>query len=461
MDNFDLTKYLAEGKLHEFTDAISPEEVRDMAQMVADAFTAEDAEGDRFSTYMVYKVGNVDGMSFELDTEATEQTPEDDAKYGTGEGWGGMFRVKPTDNGYEIRNSEKGGLVATMDGSGFTMLDAEQSKAEMGGDTDYMERRKETDDYMEEGEMLNEGMLDTIKDKMVSMGKKLLSKFSPEEQASMKAAAEKVLGPNYSKEDITLDKAKEIGKIISGGLDEPQELDENLRKKIGAALLGIGLPTAFIAGHGFGGTDAGAITAGIGTAAALIGMVMVNVDESKEIKSNKMKKSELKEMIKAAMSENARTDAEEEGYLDGMRDEKEDMKEAEDVEVEDDENIDVDIEKDIEVDDESSEVDVDIKASMPGESEDVEEVQALLMKAQEAAEALGDDKLQDQIGNTITYFTRAHVAGNVSEMDLDIDGASDAELPEMEAELGLEEAKDEEVKENLNESIFPMWNKIK
>ena len=312
---------LAKGKLHEFTDAISPEEVRDMAQMVADAFTAEDAEGDRFSTYMVYKVGNVDGMSFELDTEATEQTPEDDAKYGTGEGWGGMFRVKPTDNGYEIRNSEKGGLVATMDGSGFTMLDAEQSKAEMGGDTDYMERRKETDDYIEEGE-----------------------------------------------------------------------------------------------------------------------------EEVKEIKSNKMKKSELKEMIKAAMSENARTDAEEEGYLDGMRDEKEDMKEAEDVEVEDNENIDVDIEKDIEVDDESSEVDVDIKASMPGESKDVEEVQALLMKAQEAAEALGDDKLQDQIGNTITYFTRAHVAGDVAEMSLDIDGASDAASPEMEAELGLEEAKDEEVK---------------
>ena len=41
-------------------------------------------------------------------------------------------------------------------------------------------------------------------------------------------------------------------------------------------------------------------------------------------------------------------------------------------------------------------------------------------------------------------------------MDLDIDGASDAASPEMEAELGLEEAK-----ENLNESMFPMWNKIK
>ena len=375
---------LAKGKLHEFTDAISPEEVRDMAQMVADAFTAEDAEGDRFSTYMIYKVGNVDGMSFELDTEATEQTPEDDAKYGTGEGWGGMFRVKPTDNGYEIRNSEKGGLVATMDGSGFTMLDAEQSKAEMGGDTDYMERRKETDDYIEEGE-----------------------------------------------------------------------------------------------------------------------------EEVKEIKSNKMKKSELKEMIKAAMSENARTDAEEEGYLDGMRDEKEDMKEAEDVEVEDDENIDVDIEKDVDVkvDDEESEVDVDIKASMPGESKDVEEVQALLMKAQEQARDLGDEKLTDQIGNTITYFTRAHVAGNVSEMDLDMDLDSAAGRAK-EATIGLDETEELEEKKqgyndelddsegakhgkkkqsmaqrradsenmekaygkrkysgdkskDLNESIFPMWNKIK
>ena len=179
-----------------------------------------------------------------------------------------------------------------------------------------------------------------------------------------------------------------------------------------------------------------------------------------------MNTQELKEQLDAlyfsiCMSENARTDAEEEGYLDGMRDEKEDMKEAEDVEVEDNENVDVDIEKDLDVkvDDEESEVDIDVKASMPGESEDVEEVQALLMKAQEAAESLGDDKLQDQIGNTITYFTRAHVAGNVSEMD-DMD--VNVNTTEMEAELGLEEAKDEEVKENLNESVvFPMWNKIK
>lgn len=227
----------------------------------------------------------------------------------------------------------------------------------------------------------------------------------------------------------------------------------------------------------------------------------IEENKIKETKPNKMKKSELKEMIKAAMSENARTDAEEEGYLDGMRDEKEDMKEAEDVEVEDNEDIDVDIEKDVKVDDEESEVDINVKASMPGEDGDVEEVQALLMKAQQAATDLGDEKLTDQIGNTITYFTRAHVA-RVDEVDLDMDLDS-ASGRAKEATIGLDEKKqgyndelddsegakhgkkkqdmkqrraDSENMEkadgkrkfsgdkskDLNESVtFPIWNKIK
>ena len=313
MDNFDLTKFLSEGKLHE---ALDPQDVVDIADTVAEEFTKESAdEGD----FLIYTVGRMDGMDFELDTDTSAQSPDSIDPMGVGEGWGGMFSINPAGEGYEVRNAEKGGLVAIIDNMGnFRMLSADESRAEMGRakgeETDYMERRRETDDYMEEGE-----------------------------------------------------------------------------------------------------------------------------EEVKEIKSNKMKKSELKEMIKAAMSENARTDAEEEGYLDGMRDEKEDMKEAEDVEVEDDENIDVDVEKDVDVkvDDEESEVDVDVKASMPGESEDVEEVQALLMKAQEAAQAFGDEKLMDQIGNTITYFTRSHVAGNVSEMD-DMD--VNVNTTEMEAEMGLEEA---------------------
>ena len=40
---------------------------------------------------------------------------------------------------------------------------------------------------------------------------------------------------------------------------------------------------------------------------------------------------------------------------------------------------------------------------------DVKAVQDALTQAQAAAEKLGDDKLTDQIGNTITFFTRTHV----------------------------------------------------
>ena len=423
---------------------------------------------------MTYTVGDIDGNSFELDTKATEQTPERDAKYGTGKGWGGSFRIKPTEDGYEVRNSEKGGLVATISDQGeLTMLDAEQSKAEMGGDTDYMERRRETSDYMEEGETLNEGLFDTVKDKLLAAKDKIMSKVSPEAIAMFKDKVEQALGKPASElgvEDLTLANAKKVGALVKDQLSEEETLNEGVKETIGSILGVLGLATAVAAGLG------GAVWISVAGLVMLAISWMTSLEESvneveevKEIKSNKMKKSELKEMIKMAMLEDARTDAEQEGYKDGFEDAKDDIEdklkdmkvsEAEDVEVEDNENIDVDIEKDIEVDDKESEVDVDIKASMPGESEDVEEVQALLMKAQEAAEALGDEKLTDQIGNTITYFTRSHVARNVSEADLDMD-LSVGDRAE-EAEIGLEEAKDEEVKENLNESVvFPMWNKIK
>jgi len=119
-----------------------------LAQMIADEFTIEDSEGDRFSTYVLYKIGKVENDTFELDTEATEKTPEEAAKYGTGEGWGGSFRVSPIEGGYEVRNTEKGGLVATEIDGNFRLLDAQESRAEL--ETDFMQSRKETSDYMEE-----------------------------------------------------------------------------------------------------------------------------------------------------------------------------------------------------------------------------------------------------------------------------------------------------------------------
>ena len=74
-----------------------------------------------------------------------------------------------------------------------------------------------------------------------------------------------------------------------------------------------------------------------------------------------------------------------------------DTAEAEDVTVDDTETIDTET---------TTEVDPNVKA-----------VQDALTQAQAAAQKLGDPKLTDQIGNTITFFTRAHVVekGAVAE----------------------------------------------
>jgi len=68
---------------------------------------------------------------------------------------------------------------------------------------------------------------------------------------------------------------------------------------------------------------------------------------------------------------------------------------------------------------------------------DVKSVQDALTQAQAAAQKLGDQKLTDQIGNTITFFTRNHV----------VEKGAVAEVEEME-------------EETLNESMFPMLKKI-
>ena len=63
----------------------------------------------------------------------------------------------------------------------------------------------------------------------------------------------------------------------------------------------------------------------------------------------------------------------------------------------------------IDIDDESSESKIEVDSELAGESSDVSAILGLLTKAQEKASSMGDEKLLDQIGNTITYYTRAHV----------------------------------------------------
>jgi hypothetical protein len=150
------------------------------------------------------------------------------------------------------------------------------------------------------------------------------------------------------------------------------------------------------------------------------------------------------------MKEDERTDAEEEGYEDGFKDAKKDMKDAlskmkiselkakiredilatlaeadevteaeEDVDVDiEDEveaDVDVDVKDTVDVDAEGDEIDIvkpAVKAKVEvGLSPEEEIVQDSLKAAMDAADAIGNDKLADQIGNTITFFTREYVVG--------------------------------------------------
>ena len=133
------------------------------------------------------------------------------------------------------------------------------------------------------------------------------------------------------------------------------------------------------------------------------------------------------------VAENTRTDAEEEGYKDGMKDEKADMKkmkvselkakikeqilaELSLSEAEEEVDVDVDVEDEVDVDVEADDIEIekkgtDIKVEV-GLSPEEELIQDSLKAAMDAANSLGNDKLADQIGNTITFFTREYVVGN-------------------------------------------------
>jgi hypothetical protein len=138
---------------------------------------------------------------------------------------------------------------------------------------------------------------------------------------------------------------------------------------------------------------------------------------------------------------------------------------AEDLEDEVDVDVDVDAEDtDLSADDEEVETSndaivVDKKivslSSLPGETRKILDTLETL-RAQ--AEEFGDQKFITQVGNTITFFTRDFVvAGDApnpngieegdGELDVNID--SEKSTTDMEAGLGLEE------------STFPMWNKLK
>ena len=127
-------------------------------------------------------------------------------------------------------------------------------------------------------------------------------------------------------------------------------------------------------------------------------------DEKKLKKLKKDKKEDVKEAALRKAIQNEIISILKEAEVEDV-----DVDTEEDIDVEDTEDIDVDIEKDIDIDDESAESEIEVDSELAGEDADTAAILGLLTKAQEEAEALGDEKLMDQIGNTITYYTRAHV----------------------------------------------------
>ena len=81
-------------------------------------------------------------------------------------------------------------------------------------------------------------------------------------------------------------------------------------------------------------------------------------------------------------------------------------------EADEDEEVEVDIEDEIEADAEPEmepEMDAAPEGGMEGLTADEKEIQDALKLAYDNAVAIGDQKLADQIGNSITFFTRTHV----------------------------------------------------
>ena len=540
MNNFDYKKYLAEGKLLnevELTDDL----VQRVAQAVADEFTAEDNELDLKYVITPNSIeADPRGGGFDLDVNAGPNTPGDDWEDSRGFGIanylgdyaGGSFVIRPEGDGHLVTNAaSRNAKVAYITPEGeIEIISAEDSKADLGMtddvETDYMERRKEMSDYLEEKQGYNDELDDSLGMKHGSKEQDMAQRRADSENMekaddNRKYSGDKSKDKNRKKMkketvDSKLAEIEKQSEIVAleakiAAVDEmiesknqrismvteddnlSQLVDKKKMKEMQREVKDLERRKAKMeklyekmCGKSYTKEE------------------IVDEEVSTELNENKtkMKKSELKEMIKAAMMAEAEitindtTDAydplyedtlkedmsiedvyndakrqvkdiynidvpmdvvkqwadnyqfpysreedpndednyilvydfgteergdfmewlKDNGLLEGNLEEKEDMDEgddmyeAEDVEVEDNENVDVDIEKDVKVDDEESEVDVDVKASMPGESEDVEEVQAMLMKAQQAAAELGDDKLTDQIGNTITYFTRQHVS---------------------------------------------------
>ena len=409
---------------------------------------------------------------------------------------GGSFVIRPEGNGHLVTNAaSRNAKVAYITPEGeIEIISAEDSKADLGMtdnvETDYMERRKEMSDYMKENK-INESIAGYINLNPINMDNKTIEEkkqgYNDELDDSLgmkhgskkqdfaqrradsenmeKAEGNRKYSGDKSKDkgrkkikketmDSKLSEIEKAGKIttLEAQIEAISEMiesknqrismvteDDNLselvdKKKMKEMQREVKLLEKKKAGMEkmYEKMCGKKYVQEFFSSSTSFEKIDKNEEEFEQMNENKnkniMKKSDLKEMIKSAFLEEADLNIKDETNM------YDPVAEQEDVEVEDDENVDVNIEKDVEVDvdDESTETDTVVKTELPGEGKDVEQTLGLLTKAQQTAQALGDEKLTDQIGNTITYFTRAHVA-----------------------------RQNESLNESIKETAFPMWNKIK
>jgi hypothetical protein len=215
------------------------------------------------------------------------------------------------------------------------------------------------------------------------------------------------------------------------------------------------------------------------------------------IEKKKMKVSELKSKIKEMVLSEMDGPAVEDEQYDFLKEIEEMLDEAEGDE---DEEVDAEAIDDVTADEDTGaeEIDTTVDVTTNEVDPNVKAVQDALTQAQAAAQTLGDPKLTDQIGNTITFFTRSHVVekpkgamAEGEEMEEGYFGANNeveelidtlgyetmdeffsdnpgvitaildwaSSVPEFRTKMianGLLEAK----KENMNESMFPILKRI-
>ena len=247
-------------------------------------------------------------------------------------------------------------------------------------------------------------------------------KGNKEEQKRMEGAIRDDRDHIKDLEKDIKDNEKKLAKLKK---DEPKDVSEELIREFDAGVVAVGAPLVM-----------SVVAAGV----AKMGYeaVMDMIKEKFPREDAAYSREEDMEMSEAMRGGDDEMDEMMRGG--SVYDEDDTMREQEDVDVDVDEkeDIDVDVEKDVDVDDVSKESDIEVKSELPGEDADVSAILGLLTKAQEKATDMGDEKLMDQIGNTITYYTRAHVVAEAKDED-DV----------------KEEMKDkkDDVKEELNEEV--------